>query len=496
MSNTIIIMNDRSLPDIVPNGEKSLKQLDTDKVQVDVYKFSETLEDYLYLLGLPHENVFVEVHERKKIVFNMGFVVEGLPEHLKQRACYISKFVASCSVGLFDAALSYLWNETIANLREKVVNLDLDYFYDNVIQDSQKRSKFKTADDIVNLSDDMLIEGCKKTGVISEIGYKFLVHIKDIRNSLSAAHPTNHTQISGLQLMGWLETCINEVLIKEPSPHLLSVKKLLGNIQRGVIDGKDAKLIIADIQKYPPNEVNSLLKGIFGMYTDPNKSQQVRNNIALLASDLWILCDETTKYEIGRKYGSFSVNGESDRKQLSKQFLEITDGLGYLTEDHTLIEIQDTLEALLAAHQGGNNFYTEEPHARTLLKYVPNNHSIPKSISYQYVRTLVICRLGNLYGVSYVSKPYYDEMITNFYDTEIKNFLKLTDDDYITAILRTEVRANRFRKIADCLHGKTENEVLKKALDKIIESSTNELNIRRTYINIKGLIESWEKHNA
>lgn len=486
-----------SYPQQIPNYENTdLEHINKEKVQVDVYEFSETLERYLGMLGLPKENVLVNVNERKKVVFSVGLVIEELSEPMKERAYYISKFIASCTVGLFDAALSYLWNETITNLREKVVNLDLDYFYDNIIQDSGKRSKFKTADDIANISDAMLIDGCNKIGIISELGYKFLIHIKDVRNSLSAAHPTNHTEISGFQLMGWFETCIKEVLIIESSPHLLSIKKLLNNLQRLAIDEKDAKLIVADIQTFPKNEVNSFLKGIFGMYTDTTKSQDVRNNIALFANDLWILCDETTKYEIGRKYGSFSVNAENDRKHLAKQFLEITNGLGYLTEDHTLIEIQDTLEALLNAHNGSDNFYTEEPHAKTLQKYVPTNDSIPKSISYQYVRVLILCRLGNGYGVSYSAKPYYDKMITNFYDTEIKYFLTLTNDDQITTLLKAGLRAKRFRGIASCLLERTENEFLKKALDKIIESSTNDLHIKRTYLDIRNLIDSWEKYNS
>ena len=52
-------------------------------------------------------------------------------------------------------------------------------------------------------------------------------------------------------------------------------------------------------------------------------------------------------------------------------------------------------------------------------------------------------------------------MITNFYDIEIKNF-KINYDDYVTAILRAEVRANRFRKIADCLTAKQKMKSLRK----------------------------------
>ncbi|NES06504.1 MAG: hypothetical protein F6K22_29025 [Okeania sp. SIO2F4] len=50
-------------------------------------------------------------------------------------------------------------------------------------------------------------------------------YIRDMRNHASAAHP-NHNEITGLQLASWLETCIQEVIGKEPEGAVIEVKKL------------------------------------------------------------------------------------------------------------------------------------------------------------------------------------------------------------------------------------------------------------------------------
>ena len=47
--------------------------------------------------------------------------------------------------------------------------------------------------------------------MISDIGYRLLDNIKFMRNWASAAHP-NQNELTGLQLIEWLETCIREVI--------------------------------------------------------------------------------------------------------------------------------------------------------------------------------------------------------------------------------------------------------------------------------------------
>lgn len=143
---------------------------------------------------------------------------------------YLSKFIAACGAGLFDAALNFLWDETVLHLRHKVVNFDLNYFYDTVETDPTKRSKLKTEADLVEVSEWELIKGCKDIGILSDIGYKHLDYIRDMRNWASAAHP-NQNQLSGLMLVSWLETCIKEVIAKEPNNSAVQVKLLLNNIR-------------------------------------------------------------------------------------------------------------------------------------------------------------------------------------------------------------------------------------------------------------------------
>jgi len=457
------------------------------EISTHVDYFSEKLCGYLILIGLPTDGVLVEIRERGTVLQNMPLIAEILTVEQRDRAHYISKFIASCSVGLFDAALNYLWNETIVNLRNKVARFDLEYFYDSALGDSKKRSEFRTEDDLTKLEDWELIRGCHETGIITDIGFKHLDHIRDMRNFASAAHP-NHTQLTGFELLGWLDACIREVLAKEPAGPVLTIRTLLGNIRHERFSPRDASPIITSIQTLPQDLVNSLLKALFGMYTDERLDITVRNNIDLIAESAWNQSNEATKNDISLKYAYFSANGEIGKRDLAKHFLDVVNGLNYLTEDQLAIEIKESLDSLLSSHTGFNNFYNEEPHAKNLSKYVPRTAVIPSSVRAYYVKVIVICKMGNSYGVAYSAEPYYDMMIEKFQTTEIIELLRLLNDKEILALINSEKRADRYKEIVKTVRDKTSDGKLKKAIETVLNSSTIDIQSSKTYKNIKDLI--------
>src|SRR5262249_24798107 len=204
-------------------------------ISTHVDSFSIGLKRYLDELGLPSEDVLVRVFERGIVLSNLPMVVAELSAEQRYAAMYISKFVAACGVGLFDAALNYIWDETIRNLRQKVARFDITYFYDAVITDPNHRSRFKDESDLDKLEDLELIRGCHEAGLISDIGFRHLDYIRDMRNHASAAHP-NQNDLSGLPLTTWLQTCIREVLAKAPEGAVIEVRKLLRSIREERFD--------------------------------------------------------------------------------------------------------------------------------------------------------------------------------------------------------------------------------------------------------------------
>jgi hypothetical protein len=451
-----------------------LRNISQGEIQKNVDSFTSQLTTYLKTLGLPTQGVLVNIGERKNVLNNLPSVVESLDAASCGNSIYISKFTAACAVGLFDAALNFLWDETIASLRQKAARIDLEYFFSSVVTDQNRRSKLQTAEDLVKLEDWELVRGCQLTGILSDIGFKHLEYIRDMRNWASAAHP-NQNQLTGLQVVSWLETCIKEVIGKEPSGAAIQIRLLLQNIRLRELTTPDVNPIIANIRNLPLEMDSSLLRTIFGMYTDPNMAASAKNNIKLIAKAVWERAPDERRYEVGLKYDTFAANADITRRDSAKEFLDIIGGMSYLPKETLARELEEKIQNLLTAHYGMNNFYNEPSHAKILFELVPKTGLIPQAVRGIYVKTIILCRIGNLYGISWAATDLYDELISRFQEAEIQQVAGLLMDKEVSSRLQYNVCAKRFLVICGELRKRATNTHTISALDRILKMSPEEL---------------------
>jgi len=182
------------------------------------------LVTFLQQNDLPSQGIFVGVEERAIVFHYAPIVIRKLSDELRTSSIYLSKMLAACAAGLFDAALNYLWDETILQLRKRVAQYDLEFFYDNTISSGDKRNKYNTEEDLQYLPDSDLIRGAREIELISDIGYVHLEYISRMRNWASAAHPNQH-ELTGLNILSWFETCYKEVLSLPLPPSSISIKQ-------------------------------------------------------------------------------------------------------------------------------------------------------------------------------------------------------------------------------------------------------------------------------
>ena len=443
-----------------------------------VETFSTQLDSYLVYVGLPKDHILVSYDRRRPVFQNVPTVLASLTDDQRLAAVYISKFVAACAVGLFDAALNYLWNETVRNLREKVARFDLRYFCDSVVNDGNQRPNIRTEADLEKLDDWELIRGCRITGIITENGFRHLDYVRSMRNHASAAHP-NQNEITGLQIVSWLETCILEVLAKEPAGPVIEIRKLLHNLRTQHLSEGDVPAIESALPSLPEDLSSSLLRTILGMYTDMEIDSRVRDNVKLVAKSIWDAAPVEARREAGIKQGTLAANGEVPRSNLAREFIEVVGGLDFLPDSTLAPEISMALDNLLTAHNGWNNFRVEGAPARLLHRLVPLTGRVPRPISEKYVKTLTMCTIGNGYGVSWAASEYYDDLISRFSDNDILAYVNLVHDQEIASRLQFPRCASRFKSLATRLSERVVRPRLKEILTFIEGCDANRLeNIR------------------
>ncbi len=432
---------------------------------VQLRDFEGGLVTFLEQHNLPSEGIFVGVTERINVFKNLEGVIDQIAPQEKRQSLYLSKFIAGVASGLFDAALNYLWDETILQIRKRVVQYDLEYFYDNAVS-GEKRKRLKDENDLTKIDDYDLIKGAKEIGLISELGFKHLEYINYMRNWVSAAHP-NQNEITGLQLISWLETCVKEVISLPISNLTIRIKELLAGIKSTTISEKDAQEIAVFFTKLTQEQVNNLVSGFFGIYTKPNTDSQTIQNINKLLPLIWNRVDEDTKNTFGLKYGNFVANNYQHEKKLSREFLQLVNSESYIPDDLRIIEIETAINNLLSAHRGINNFYNEPSFARQLSRIVGDPPKVPKALSKKYVLSLVEVFLTNGNGVAVSAQPIYEDLLSKLDSYQANVAVLSFTDTVISSKLQFSFCQQMFKEMLDIVRPRITTPAVKDLLTHI-----------------------------
>ena len=449
---------------LIPSGSTTPSQIET-----SIGAFNQPLADLLQHIGLPTENILSPIQERRKVIYTLESTLEILPIEERAKADYLSKFTVSIAVGLFDGALTFLWNETIRALGRLIVSFDLQYFYKIAESISPKYKNLHSPEDLEAISAHDLLEISRRIGLVKDINFERLRQVNYLRNHASSAHP-NENDISGIEMLSLLETCLKYAITAKPDHSVIRIKQLMENIRRNQIPDEDFVVIGSDLSKQPQERIDDFLLSIFGIYCDSRQDQQVKVNIEKLVPHVWQCALEETKYQIGAKFGLYRKNADTDKRNATQKILELVDGLRYKDEDSLSAELMEKLQNLKTVHFEANNFYNEYSHAKSIKESIPNS-GIPRSVRKLFVKVVCICYCGNgkgyKNGVDENALLYYKEFIQNFTVDDIKEFLNLFGDNEFGSDLDIEKADKRMRILAAKLKTKTTNVHINKCLDVI-----------------------------
>lgn len=457
---------------------KEVIVIDSKELVSPISELNAQLEGYLQSIGLPIVDVVAPITERKKVISQLSDALDILPHSERAKAHYLSRFTIAIAAGLFDGALNYLWDETVRALRQQVISFDIQYFYSVAEKISSRYKSLSKPEEIDQVSEHDLLEGCRRIGLVTDVNYQRLEHVNYMRNHASAAHP-NDNEIDGYEMLGWLTVCLRHAITAEPDHSLISIKQLLQNIRTIEIPSADYPVICSDLVKQPQERIDDFLWTIFGLYTDAKSAQYARDNIEGIGPAVWSAATEDRKYEIGARFGVLRKNGEVAKKEACQKFLEVVNGLSYKDEDSLAGELIEKLENLYRAHFGSHNFYNEYPHAKALSDSLPATGKIPRAARAMWVKIISICYVGNGYGyrqgVDEQALPYYQNYVNNFTEADSIEFVKLFLEPEFTSPLSRNMPDKRVRDLATFLKSKHTNIHLQRSLDLIITAPTKTL---------------------
>ena len=203
---------------LIPIGN-SPSQLDT-----SIGAFSQPLSNLLQHIGLPTENILSPVQERRKVIYALESTLEILPIDQRIKSDYLSKFTVSIAVGLFDGALTFLWDETINALGRLIDSFDLQYFYNVAESMSSRYKNLHSLEDLEAISAHDLLEICRRIGLINDVNFTRLNQVNYLRNHASSAHP-NSNDVSGIEMLSQEEKIKKNFIRRRNGLKILKRKK-------------------------------------------------------------------------------------------------------------------------------------------------------------------------------------------------------------------------------------------------------------------------------
>ncbi len=416
--------------------------------------FEAVLSQQLARASLPVDNVLVEVTQRARLLQNVDAALERLTEDQRARSFYISKMIAAAAVGLFDAALNYLWNETVGELRRRVAGYDLAYFFDVAVQSPERRKHLSSVDDLTKLDDQDMLRAAREIGLLSDVGHRQLDHVRYMRNYASAAHP-NQVELTGLELASWLETCIREVITLPLDTVTAETGRLLRNLRIEQLDPAGLGSTTAFFDDLPADRADALAAGLFGLYTDPKRSPLVADNVRIVWPELWPYISEEARFGFGTRVGRFQANADLAQAAAARELLDLVDdGPAYLPDVVRAAEIDTALDALLYAHRGWNNFYNEPTPARQLQALVGDLGKLPQGVEPKYIRTLIEVFLGNGLGIAWSADPIYRTLLKRMSGRQARRALRAILDPTISSRLATKTGRSQWPELLDIIEPK------------------------------------------
>lgn len=319
--------------------------------------------------------------------------------------------------GLFDYSLNAIWNEVVINLRAKAVMYGLDIFFDAAVGGGKNREFYVEEGDLPSLKDSVLLDTCRKLELISDTTHKKLKHILDMRNDVGISHPTTYS-INAYELLGWLQTCVQDVLNDRPTEAALQVQAFISNLKTYTtpLDVAGLQTIKQHISALPSHLCGNILRTVFGIFVAADTDAAVRKNISLLAPAVWSNCVDEPRYKLGIVLEGYRTNLHKDKYELGEQFFETVGGQPFRSQGEKVIILDGLITDLGDKHDGWDNFHHEPPVAAEIAQYVPDQAAVVDAVAERMFRTILICRIGRGLsyndGVSPRGRPIYDALLS------------------------------------------------------------------------------------
>ncbi len=386
----------------------------------------------------------------------------------------------------YEIAINYLWQKTVMALKKELASVGI-----TLLGEMLGRADVDEDDDVEDiLTTKDAIRLAEELGVISSTEGMRLRHTDEMVTHFSRLEEDDE-EIDELEALSALKACVIGVLGR---PKVEVANKFI--VFREALEGKslDKDDPQVEMLKSSPYFFYKLTISVL-MNASKNKTganlEHVLANVNIIIPTIWLQLREAEKWQIGRTYAEVYADGKTTSVKGLKSALLKVHGFDFVPENLRSDTFIKAAEAIIKAHEEGDNFYNEPVKVRSLVKL---GTVIPAPALPLCFSALICVILGNSYGVSWDAR-----------DEAYRLLNKMTSDRwiyYFNSILPSDIRIlnklsitkpiNNFINLVDKLDFSIE-EIKNKSVKQLLVVSKEKDEVKVEKISKKLYVEYYGK---
>jgi len=313
-----------------------------------------------------------------------------------------ARIVESFNAKFYDMSAEYIWSRTMNFLRDKISIYGNDF-----IADMLGYNNFSSVKDI---SEDFIIDLSADIGFINQTARIKLKNISTLLYHLQRreAVEIENEELTKSDALNIISTCIDYVLGADFESNFVPYVDMRRDLQSKLLS-EDSPLLTS-LANSPYFYIRTITHTMINLASDeknPMLDVSLQNTVMVLKT-VWSKLEENERWYIGITYSQAVSAGNAKLTKALRTVLNSNKGFDYVPESTKSDTYRRTARHLLAKHNEFDNFYNETEIANLLANM---GTSIPRAAVFECLTAVLICRLGNSYGISIGAKEYLDAVL-------------------------------------------------------------------------------------
>jgi hypothetical protein len=317
-------------------------------------------------------------------------LAQGLKESEKDRV------INALNNGFYEMGAEFVWRRAMSRIRLAMANLGPDFLAEMTGRDELVYASVEN-----HITDHDTIRLAEALGVVSSTGAMRLRHAYEVVVHFSAGKADDE-EMPAIDAAQIIKTCVQYALGEETIGVAVDFSRFRNRLLSETLSAGDSQ--VEQFMAQPPFFLSTALRVLLAAIRRDSgaRQQHALSNLNVLLPLMWSSLPETDRWSLGELYADSSTAGATEVILDLKRTLLRVKGFDYVPESLRSTTFRKTANAVLEAHFGFNNFYTEGPVVQQLASL---GTVIPKAAVADCITAYLCVYLGNRYGFSFDAAP-------------------------------------------------------------------------------------------